>query len=164
MGIRVRTISLDPFFEVIKHEYLPQEYLFDDIWGKLQQGVCRAAGLQNDLIGLERDIDNAEPLNAVVVLMRCHGVAVDVDRWDHNHDVLLARYIEVVSTEHNRSVAQVINLVEDALKDIDEEIGDSVVEVMRHISRLCETHLEWCASAKRYRVKEESRGAPAVQM
>ncbi|KFA71245.1 hypothetical protein S40288_11314 [Stachybotrys chartarum IBT 40288] len=36
------------------------------------------------------------------------------------------------------------------------ENGDCIVHIVKHISLLCQSHLEWCASAKRYRIKEAS--------
>ena len=77
MSVRSRTIALDPFFEVLKREYLPAEWQFDTAWENLQLEVGCAAGLQNDLIGLGRDLENGEQLNAVIVLLRALGGDVE---------------------------------------------------------------------------------------
>ncbi|KFA54592.1 hypothetical protein S40293_10599 [Stachybotrys chartarum IBT 40293] len=45
------------------------------------------------------------------------------------------------------------------------ENGDCIVHIVKHISLLCQSHLEWCASAKRYRIKEaSSTESPPLQV
>ncbi|KAI0406543.1 hypothetical protein F4802DRAFT_613414 [Xylaria palmicola] len=90
MGIRVRTIALKPFFDVIKHELLSEDYRFNKIWDELQMNICRAVGLQNDLIGLERDMEDGEPLNAVTVLMTSHNDSLQTPGKEEH----FARYIK----------------------------------------------------------------------
>ncbi|KAK3356879.1 hypothetical protein B0T25DRAFT_621875 [Lasiosphaeria hispida] len=153
LGIRRRTIALGPFFEVLKCEYLPQNsYLSDTAWGQLQAEVSCAAGLQNDLIGLERDLENGEQLNAVVVLMR--GFGGSLDRIDEE---LLARCIGLVSAEHNKAATRSLGhaaQIFQAAKDAPPDSIAAIAEVARHIMLLSETHLKWCASCKRYDIKQ----------
>ncbi|KAI1159748.1 hypothetical protein F5B18DRAFT_635505 [Nemania serpens] len=152
MGIRVHTISLSPFFEIIKSEFLPDEDRLDPIWDQLLEAeVCRATGLQNDLIGLERDLENGEPLNAVLVLM-----ASDRANLPEQGEALFARHIEQVAAEHNRSTAQAMNLICHLDQQIGATHGNEIVETAQHIFLMCETHLKWCTKAKRYSMKTES--------
>ncbi|KAJ8119670.1 hypothetical protein ONZ43_g3431 [Nemania bipapillata] len=150
LGIRTRTIALNPFFEIIKAEFLPENNRLDAIWDKLETEVCRAAGLQNDLIGLERDLENGEPLNAVIVLMTSNGTALE-----EQDDELFAQYIEQASAEHNRSTAQAMELVSQMNYEIGATRSKEMVEVSRHIILMCETHLKWCTTAKRYSMKTD---------
>ncbi|KAK0614751.1 hypothetical protein B0T14DRAFT_313288 [Immersiella caudata] len=132
MQFRCRTISLNPFFEVIKCKYLPPEWKSAPVWDNLQMQVSRAAGLQNDLIGLERDMEEGEPLNAVIVLLRSAGF------------------------QKNKSVALALDAVADiclAASAAPRETFMAVASVMRHIVSLADTHLKWCSTAKRYQVK-----------
>ncbi|GAB1315433.1 hypothetical protein MFIFM68171_05643 [Madurella fahalii] len=156
MNIRSRTISLNPFFEVIKSEYLTAESNgpFSGAWEQLQLEVSRAAGLQNDLIGLERDLENGEQLNAVIVLMRALGSNKDMHETD---EALLSRCIALVNAEHNQSVARCLEHAAQINQAADNAPPDSSIamsRVARHFLLLCETHLKWCASAKRYQTKD----------
>lgn len=151
MTIRSRTIALLPFFEVIKSEYLPQS-LQDNpnpVWGNLQHAVCCAAGLQNDLIGLARDLDNGERLNAVMVLLPSFGTSSDqLDR-----DALF-KAVAQVSVEHDENVSQAMVWAARLVGDASGTEAEAVSNVARQILMLCETHLKWCTSSKRYQIQE----------
>ncbi|KAK4448807.1 Iridoid synthase [Podospora aff. communis PSN243] len=149
MQFRCQTISLNPFFELIKCEYLDAEWKSSAVWDKLQMQVSRAAGLQNDLIGLERDMKDGEPLNAVIVLLRAAG------SHDNNQvsNALLADLVKSVAGDHNQSVALALDVVGDiclAASAVSRETFMAVTSVMRHILSLADTHLQWCSTAKRY--------------
>ncbi|KAK4170855.1 hypothetical protein QBC36DRAFT_341150 [Triangularia setosa] len=153
--IRSRTIALNPFFEVIKTEFLAEtEWQFNSAWEKLQHEVSRVAGLQNDLIGLARDLEDGEPLNAITVLMRSYG---GIDKSELN-SALLSWCIAEVSAEHNQGITRCLyhaSQLHLAAKELGLQ-GAAMARtevVVRHIFLLCETHLKWCASSKRYGVK-----------
>jgi hypothetical protein len=168
LGIRRRTIALNPFFEVIKCEYLAEEdWELNAAWMALQNEVSRVAGLQNDLIGLVRDLEDGEQLNAVMVLMRgfrgCSEGKVD-------HDIL-SRCVALVNAEHNQSISRCLEYMTQLNREA-EASGvsaiDRVEKVARHILMMCETHLRWCSSAKRYRLEVDIDGrlpevAPGVE-
>lgn len=156
MNIRSRTISLNPFFEVIKTEYLTAEAdrSFAGAWEQLQLEVSRAAGLQNDLIGLERDLENGEKLNAVIVLMRALGGGKNIHEPD---EALLSRCIALINVEHNKTVARCLEhaaQINQAADHAPPESSIAMSRVARHILLMCETHLKWCASAKRYQTRD----------
>lgn len=89
---------------MIKSENLPADLELVGVWEKLQREVSGAAGLlQNDLIGLERDLENGEQLNAVLLLMRTNG-----GKPNEVDETLFGRCIDIVNTEHNKSVAQCV--------------------------------------------------------
>ncbi|KAK0650023.1 hypothetical protein B0T16DRAFT_389965 [Cercophora newfieldiana] len=153
MRFRSQTISLNPFFEVIKSEYLTPEWRALAAWDKLQHEVSSAAGLQNDLIGLERDMDQGEPLNAIVVLLRASGVQVSAAMTDKT---LLANLVQFVAEKHNQSVALALDSVADiflAAGNAPRENFRGIASVVRHIVSLADTHLKWCSAAKRYQAK-----------
>ncbi|AEO55684.1 NAD(P)-binding-like protein [Thermothelomyces thermophilus ATCC 42464] len=153
LSVRSRTIALSPFFEVIKAEYLAEpDWDFNDAWLGLQDEVSRAAGLQNDLIGLLRDIEDGEQLNAVVILMRGFR-GYDANRLDRN---ILARCVSMVAAEHNASAARCFERMTELHRAAQNSPGSSVErveKVARHIIMMCETHLRWCSSSKRYRLE-----------
>ncbi|KAI1124608.1 isoprenoid synthase domain-containing protein [Nemania abortiva] len=150
MGIREITIALNPFFTIIKNEFLPEGRSEDTIWDELETEVCRATGLQNDLIGLERDLENGEPLNAVIVLLASNGSPVQ-----EQGEELFARYIEKICAEHNRSTTRAKELLAQINQEIDVADSKGAAEVARHIIMMCETHLKWCTTAKRYSMKSD---------
>ncbi|KAK1753803.1 Iridoid synthase [Echria macrotheca] len=156
MGIRSRTIALSPFFEVIKSEYLPHDTFkgTTTMWDDLQHAVSCAAGLQNDLIGLARDLENGERLNAVMVLL---PTLSDGDIQHTNRDAL-SQAVTLVAAEHNRSVSRAFECAGQVIMSSAEGLASesivAVAQVARNILLLCETHLKWCASAKRYRVDD----------
>jgi len=148
---RCKTISLNPFFEVIKCEYLDDSWRSIAIWDKLQLDVSRAAGLQNDLIGLERDLMDGEQLNAVIVLLRASGV--ESSRADN---APLSHHANFVADEHNKSVALSLDSMGEiclAASSAPHETFIAVVSVARHILLLADTHLKWCSAAKRYQIE-----------
>ncbi|KAL2134071.1 hypothetical protein VTI74DRAFT_1067 [Chaetomium olivicolor] len=158
MSIRCRTIALNPFFEVIKSEYLPDiDAELNNALLHLQREVSCVAGLQNDMVGLVRDLEDGEQLNAVMVLMRGFKV-VDMTQPDPK---ILARCVAMVNAEHNQSVARSIEhttLVHRAAAALCCSSIAKVEKVTRHILMMCETHLKWCASAKRYRLEASING------
>ncbi|KAH6843377.1 hypothetical protein B0I37DRAFT_384333 [Chaetomium sp. MPI-CAGE-AT-0009] len=153
LSIRSRTIALQPFFEVLKTEYLtPADWELNDTFMKLQNEVSRVAGLQNDLIGLMRDIDDGEELNAVMVLMggfRGH-------KKGHIDYGVLSRCVALVNAEHNQSAARCFDYMRQLYREAEAMEGSEIKRVetvVRHIIIMCETHLRWCSSAKRYRLE-----------
>lgn len=161
MAIRSRTIALNPFFEVIKTEYLePADWEFNATWEQLQNEVGRVAGLQNDLVGLVRDIQDGEQMNGAMVLMQGLNLRLD-NKNQLNHNALV-RCVSLVNAEHNESASRCLKYAAH-LHRAAESSGRSdtarietvarVEAVTRHILMMCETHLRWCSSAKRYRLE-----------
>jgi hypothetical protein len=152
MNIRRRTIALNPLFEVIKSEYLNSADMeFKNVWEELQNEVSRAAGLQNDLIGLVRDLEDGEQLNSVMVLMRGFRTS-NSDQLEHD---ILPSCVALVNAEHNQSIARCFEYMTQLHRAAENAEYSSIRRVetaARHIIMLCETHLRWCASAKRYRL------------
>ena len=66
MPIRTRTIGIAPLFSLIRSEILPSNHYTGDLQA-MQKALNTAAGFQNDLIGLERDIEGSESINAVLL-------------------------------------------------------------------------------------------------
>ncbi|KAK3987120.1 Iridoid synthase [Cladorrhinum sp. PSN332] len=159
LSVRSRTIALDPFFEVLKREHLPAEWQLSTAWENLQLEVGCSAGLQNDLIGLGRDLETGEQLNAVIVLLRALGGNLeDTDK------TLLTQCVDLVTTKHNQSVIRALNYAEEinrAAEAASPSVAAAVAQVARHMLLLSETHLRWCAAAKRYHTGAD--GKPWVQ-
>ena len=68
LQIRSRIMGIAPFFTLISSLYTPRGGDQEKI-SVLQGAVSLATGLQNDLIGLEKDLRNGERMNAVMVVL-----------------------------------------------------------------------------------------------
>ncbi|OJJ65478.1 hypothetical protein ASPBRDRAFT_49758 [Aspergillus brasiliensis CBS 101740] len=143
LQIRARTIGIAPFFALIRHLYCPnkvkQAAIFD-----LQRAVSLAAGLQNDLIGLEKDLHDNESMNAVVVALR------EMDKNASDQSSLREATCRILRM-HNNCVEAIFRILEiwnklEAVEISDEEFCGHV------IAGFAGSHMMWCTSTKRYRV------------
>lgn len=155
MRIRIRTIGLNPFFELIKSEYLSKEAFSNPAWEPLQTQVSAAAGLQNDLIGLERDVERGEILNAVLIGMRAKQTANDT----LSPDELLSASVSNVNEQHNLATQ---SSLESFSQLCQETSSHCAREVARHILTVCQTHLMWCTSDRRYKMETGRTLAPTA--
>lgn len=151
MDIRRQTMGLSPFFEVIKSRFLPAKWRWYHAWDKLQEDVSLTTGLQNDLVGLERDLERGEPMNAVVVLMKGEGWTGEAPPDQEMFYRCVARVVD----EHNRSAERVRAHVAQIYQAGDGTLPEAVRDVVGHMTLFCETHLKWCISSKRYMVEIE---------
>ncbi|KAF4764373.1 hypothetical protein HAV15_000896 [Penicillium sp. str.  len=144
MEIRTRTIGIAPFFSLIRSDLSPPDYYSDNILA-MQKAVNVAAGLQNDLVGLERDIDEKESMNAVLVSM---GEPLGKEEAQGTK---LADTIAAVCAFHNSSIAEVVQIRQRILQGAEE----SEIIVANSQLLFIETHFKWCTRAKRYRTQLE---------
>ncbi|OQE40042.1 hypothetical protein PENCOP_c006G08038 [Penicillium coprophilum] len=145
MEIRTRTIGVAPFFSLIRCDLFPPDYYPDSILA-IQKAVNVAVGLQNDLVGLEKDMDEQEPMNAVFVSME------ELLRKEEMKGTKLADTIAAVCSLHNCSIAEVVQMHQRILQAAGEE---SEIIVATSQLLFTETHLRWCTTAKRYRTHLE---------
>lgn len=125
------------------------------LWSELQDAVCLACGLQNDLIGIEKDLEKGDMMNAVIVLLRSRsGNVQDLD------ETLFQTCVYEIVQRHNKSVETALARYGSLTSLTSGNAGHRTVDVARKIILLIETHMRWCASAKRYRVKAEQRYDP----
>ncbi|GKZ27845.1 hypothetical protein AbraIFM66951_006749 [Aspergillus brasiliensis] len=122
-----------------RQDNMKQAAIFD-----LQRAVSLAAGLQNDLIGLEKDLHDNESMNAVVVALR----EMDKDASDQSS---LREATCRVLRMHNNCVEAIFRILEiwnklEAIEISDEEFCGHV------IAGFAGSHMMWCTSTKRYRV------------
>lgn len=68
MDMRSRTIGLAPFFALLADCTLSEHHSKSDALAALEHSVSIIVGLQNDLLGLEKDLDMGEVMNFVVVV------------------------------------------------------------------------------------------------
>ncbi|KAJ5165067.1 uncharacterized protein N7500_006897 [Penicillium coprophilum] len=145
MEIRTRTIGVAPFFSLIRCDLFPADYYSDSI-SAIQKAVNIAVGLQNDLVGLEKDLEEKEPMNAVFVSME------ELLWKEEVKGTKLADTIAAVCSLHNCSIAEVAQIRQRILQTARDE---SEIIVATSQLLFTETHFRWCTTAKRYRTHLE---------
>ncbi|KAJ5360320.1 hypothetical protein N7517_009511 [Penicillium concentricum] len=145
MEIRTRTIGIAPYFSLIRSEVFSPDYYPDNIM-VMQKAINVAAGLQNDLLGLERDMDEKESMNAVLVGME------EPMKKEETETQKLADAITAVCALHNVSISEVAHIHQRILQGAREE---SEIIVANSQLLFTETHFKWCTTAKRYRTQVE---------
>lgn len=111
----------------------------------MQKALNGAIGLQNDLVGLEKDVDEKESMNAVLVSME--------EPWGKEEalETKLADTIAAVCAFHNSSIAEAVQIHQRILQGAEE----SEIIVANSQLLLTETYFKWCTTAKRYRAQLE---------
>lgn len=148
LQFRGKTMGIHPFFTLIRtlHPPIKEEYLAS--LRELQNRVSLVLGLQNDLVGLEKDRRNGETMNAVLVSLK-EQCGLDVDRMD----LILPRTIEEVCGIHNVCLSAAMDLHKQLHITLKGDDQDVILETA--ILAFADTHLKWCASSKRYQAKVE---------
>jgi hypothetical protein len=138
-------MGIHPFFTLIRtlHKPIDAEYLSG--LRDLQKRVSLVLGLQNDLVGLEKDRRNGETMNAVLVSLKEQaGMGVD------HMDTILPKTIQDVCEIHNLCLSAAVE-VHEGLQLSRGNAQEGILETT--ILAFADTHLKWCASSKRYQAK-----------
>ncbi|KAI9042794.1 terpene synthase family protein [Aspergillus affinis] len=151
LAIRRKTIGLKPAFALIRSAY-NQPYPPSKETTQLQNDVAIVAGLQNDLIGLEKDIRTGEVVNAVVFLLG--GMEMKRSgKWTVGSGDLRATTGEACRL-HDLYLERVLKRVERLGARARGVPGMEVEAALASVeASLMQTHFEWCTSAKRYQSK-----------
>jgi hypothetical protein len=146
LQIRSRTIGITPSFVLVYHLHCPtnrSKAAFID----LQRVVSLAAGLQNDLIGLEKDLQNGEFMNAVAVALR----AMEKETSDQ---AALSEAISSISRIHNECIETIFIMLE-GWKSVGSTAVENEIFCSHVIAAFTESHMSWCTTAKRYKLDVE---------
>ncbi|TKA79830.1 hypothetical protein B0A55_02786 [Friedmanniomyces simplex] len=138
--VRTRTVGLRPFFVLLQADLQldvggPSS---DSALHALEANVTLAVALQNDIVGLWRDLAEGESFNIITLAAGLSGYdlqtairsAVDM----HNHAASTACFLMVSMSDHSNS-------------------GALDVACRRYAASVCAlvaTHFAWASSAKRY--------------
>jgi hypothetical protein len=145
MSIRQRTIALAPMISLARSEYPPEIYPEELL--NMQHDLSIVLGLQNDLVGLDKDIENGEFMNAVVVLLR-DTPRTNVHISTENISDALHSIVDVYEQALSRLLYQHRQLTNSKKGHVGSTAAIADVQLC-----LVETHLKWCISAKRYRTE-----------
>jgi Terpene synthase family 2, C-terminal metal binding len=132
LSIRAGSIGVAPFFYFLQHQHG-----HDGPWPsnltKLQESIGSIVGMQNDLIGLEKDIQDQYWMNFVLVSAESTGG--------------LGRSIRLASSTHNYWVQEAVKHWSDII-----DRGTAPEKAMAtEMLAFAERHLRWAMLAKRYK-------------
>ncbi|KAL1310985.1 hypothetical protein AAFC00_001205 [Neodothiora populina] len=147
MKIRVRTIGIAPLAMLVESETLPQNHAKSSALRALEKEIYGVVGLQNDVLGLEKDLREGEVMNFVVVDSGINLTSSDVMTEDGRQKV--REGVAHLVIHHNER----LQLAKRLRKAIASRPDDSVEkESAEALYLLSATHFYWASTAKRYRV------------
>ncbi|CAI7668819.1 unnamed protein product [Penicillium bialowiezense] len=142
--IRAYTIGVSPSLSLLRSEYCPHGNL--EKLQAIQIFLNILLGLQNDLIGLERDLESGEDMNAVIVLMKTMG-----NESQEVTPITILQAVHQAVAYHNDIFRRSLELQQSHMRG-ENELDPPDKFVANAQLRLAETHLKWCLTSKRYQV------------
>ncbi|EKV19888.1 hypothetical protein PDIG_00550 [Penicillium digitatum PHI26] len=148
MQFRGKTMAIQPFFTLMRTMYKPIEGEYLSGLQDLLNQISLVLGLQNDLVGLEKDRRDGETMNAVLLSLK-EKAEMDADHME----IEFRRKIEEICDLHNLYVSAAVEMYQALHVSMNEDAHDPTLETA--ILALADTHLKWCTSYKRYQAKIE---------
>ncbi|KAK3650570.1 hypothetical protein LTR56_006275 [Elasticomyces elasticus] len=139
LEIRTRTVGLRPFFDLLQADLqLEDDELAREpvIW-QLEQNVTLAVALQNDMVGLKRDLANAEPLNII-----CWAAGLPDGNLRSASDSAVDMHNQAAST-----ACALASGLSDPTRT--SELGAASQQYANLVCALIATHFAWVSSAER---------------
>ncbi|KAK5132354.1 hypothetical protein LTR08_009189 [Meristemomyces frigidus] len=139
LSIRMRTVGLHPFYVLLSHAFKLSRWKpeVQSLLKELETSLALAVGLQNDMLGLSKDLDVGETFNFVVFGSR-----------NGNDD--LDSSLERAVAMHNAAVERAFDCWEEIGERCDADSGQ-----MRYAESLLgfvASHFAWASKAERYAV------------
>ncbi|RAH42166.1 terpene synthase family protein [Aspergillus brunneoviolaceus CBS 621.78] len=150
MAVRTKTIGIGPFMTMAIWGILGRKIEHKEL-NALMDKIKHVVGLQNDLIGLEKDIRSGECMNSVLILARSGQVGDVVNE----QKTILARAQRVYEM-HNQLVIEAVEIARNFLsRPIIDMTSEEKVAAMETILLVAQHHLHRSTSAKRYDVVDQ---------
>lgn len=147
MTIRTRTIGIAPLATLLASEHLDDEHVKSSALRALEKEVYALVGLQNDVLGLEKDLRTGEMMNFVVVDSGIDLSSSEVMTEDGRSKVRGG--VAHLVVYHNERL-QLAKRLRKVISSRPEENGER--EVAEGLYLLTATHFYWASAARRYRV------------
>ena len=144
MRIRAYTIGIFPSLSLLRSEFRPQGDLNKLL--AIQVYLNILLGLQNDLLGLEKDLQSGENMNAVIVLMKTMGKGSQ-----KLPPITVLQAVPQAVAYYNNTFYHLLELLQ-SIFHAENGLDLAGKFVANAQLRLSETHLQWCLTAKRYQV------------
>ncbi|KAE8367574.1 isoprenoid synthase domain-containing protein [Aspergillus caelatus] len=153
MSIRGRTIGIKPFFTLIKSILGTNDHHWSTEILDMERNIFSIIGLQNDLVGLEKDIHTKQQMNAVFV----NAAHITNNITSARKDAALQIATKNISALHNQLMEHVLenraNLQQRTIGKLAYTLESSFADIQLLFTQ---THLKWCTSAKRYTLLPQS--------
>lgn len=147
MAIRVRTIGIAPLAALLASENIDVSHTASSALRALEKEIFAIVGLQNDILGLEKDLRTGEMMNFVVV-----DSGIDLATADVLTEAGRGKVREGVAhlvLYHNERL-QLAKRLRKVIASRPEDNGER--EVAEGLYLLTATHFYWASAARRYRV------------
>lgn len=149
MSIRTRTIGLAPFIALLECELIPGNHEKSETLKKLESEVGVLIGLQNDLLGLERDLELGEMMNLVFIADISTVPGRRMSMGQDRGMPLLDEEVKRAVTWHNETLDSVKELKRSIMAR-PEDTGEKNMAQALH--DFVATHFDWARQAQRYRL------------
>ena len=145
LSLRTQTIGLQPFFSIIAGVLCPtpQEQIMHDLRRDFHEAVSIAIGLQNDLVGLRREIAFGQTFNLALIL----------EQQGHS----LQTSIDGVVDCHNEAVSCAVQMAAEIISQ-----DSSHAQYAASILSFVRTHYAWSSASSRYRTGFQDHQVPVL--
>lgn len=141
LSIRGATMGLEPFFRLLRLSVGNTSSQSSDLAG-LGTCLCVVAGLQNDLLGVEKDITSGDGMNYALVHASDY-VGADAGRWNK----AIEAGIQQGARCHNSAMILAIEFFEAILEKGSNHDVQAAYAMLLFVAR----HFQWASKAKRYK-------------
>ena len=145
MTIRRVTISISPFFTLLEGSL--SMVSTSSSLARLKQLLQEVCGLQNDLIGLDKDIQADWPLNVVMILRELKLKQLLVRGMDDERVQTMTSSVMDARDMHNMAVEEFVTLwraTRGSIVEGEKRISDIMMMFMNR-------HFMWAVASKRYK-------------
>ena len=146
LSLRTQTIGLQPFFSIIAGVLCPgpQDQSIHDLRRDFHEAVSIAIGLQNDLVGLRREIALGQTFNLVLLLLEQQGHSLQTS-------------MDGVVDCHNEAVSCAVQMAAEIIGQ-----DSSHAQYAASILSFVRTHYAWSSASSRYRTGFQDDQAPVL--
>jgi hypothetical protein len=145
-AIRSRTIGLASFFDVLADKLCPGSTdLSSAPVQELTRLVSKVAELQNNILGLRKDLEEDERFNIIIV--RAHAMMKDDGHFGTDWDTVVGECLSHFVRMHNEKVKETVRCWEEI---VNRQLGDGVRRFVDAVLGFVVRHYQWAEKSKRY--------------
>ncbi|KAF7189632.1 hypothetical protein HII31_09076 [Pseudocercospora fuligena] len=145
LAVRTHTIGLEPFFTILESLLLDRR---DDTptasYATLIASVSLAVGLQNDIVGLEKDLSIGERLNMILLATK------------QNEEQDLETALTMAIAMHNDAVKTSLSCYQELISGISCFADQDLGLVAKSALLFLRTHYSWATHSRRYQKPDKT--------
>lgn len=145
MKIRKVTIAISPFFTLLEGS-VDLDFKSDAL-AELKELLKEACGLQNDLIGLDKDIQTGWPMNVIMVLRELDMKQLLVRGLEEEEAQIMRQSVKEACDMHNEAVGKAVErweAIRASNMKSEKQLSDLMMVFMNR-------HFQWAIVSKRYK-------------